>query len=38
LNLYWLSSNLCSVVQQAVTMRIIATPDDRAQRKERRRP
>jgi YidC/Oxa1 family membrane protein insertase len=38
LNLYWLSSNLCSVVQQAVTMRIIASPDDRAQRKERRRP
>jgi membrane protein insertase Oxa1/YidC/SpoIIIJ len=37
LNLYWLSSNLCSVVQQAVTLRIIATPD-RAQRKERRRP
>ena len=38
LNLYWLSSNLCSIVQQAVTMRIIASPDDRAQRKERRRP
>jgi YidC/Oxa1 family membrane protein insertase len=38
LNLYWLSSNLCSVVQQAVTLRIIAAPDDRAQRKERRRP
>jgi YidC/Oxa1 family membrane protein insertase len=38
LNLYWLSSNLCSVVQQAVTLRIIASPDDRAQRKERRRP
>jgi YidC/Oxa1 family membrane protein insertase len=38
LNLYWLSSNLCSVVQQAVTLRIIANPADRAQRKERRRP
>jgi len=38
LNLYWLSSNLCSIVQQAVTLRIIASPDDRAQRKERRRP
>jgi membrane protein insertase Oxa1/YidC/SpoIIIJ len=37
LNLYWLSSNLCSVVQQAVTMRIIASHGDRAQRKERRR-
>jgi YidC/Oxa1 family membrane protein insertase len=37
LNLYWLSSNLCSVVQQAVTMRIVASHDERAQRKERRR-
>ena len=37
LNLYWLSSNLCSVVQQAVTLRIIASHDERAQRKERRR-
>jgi YidC/Oxa1 family membrane protein insertase len=38
LNLYWLSSNLCSIVQQAVTLRIIAAHDSRAQRKERRRP
>jgi YidC/Oxa1 family membrane protein insertase len=37
LNLYWLSSNLCSVVQQAVTLRLIASHDERAQRKERRR-
>ena len=37
LNLYWLSSNLCSVVQQAVTLRIIASHGERAQRKERRR-
>jgi YidC/Oxa1 family membrane protein insertase len=37
LNLYWLSSNLCSVVQQAVTLRIISSHDERAQRKERRR-
>jgi YidC/Oxa1 family membrane protein insertase len=37
LNLYWLSSNLCSIVQQAVTMRIIASHDERASRKERRR-
>jgi YidC/Oxa1 family membrane protein insertase len=37
LNLYWLSSNLCSVVQQAVTLRIIASHDERATRKERRR-
>jgi YidC/Oxa1 family membrane protein insertase len=37
LNLYWLSSNLCSVMQQAVTMRIIASHDERASRKERRR-
>ncbi len=38
LNLYWLSSNLCSIVQQAVTLRIISTHVERAQRKERRRP
>jgi len=37
LNLYWLSSNLCSIVQQAVTLRIIASHDERATRKERRR-
>jgi YidC/Oxa1 family membrane protein insertase len=37
LNLYWLSSNLCSIVQQGVTMRIIASHDERGQRKERRR-
>jgi len=37
LNLYWLSSNLCSIVQQGVTMRIVASHDERAQRKERRR-
>jgi YidC/Oxa1 family membrane protein insertase len=36
LNLYWLSSNLCSIVQQAVTLRIISSHDD-ASRKERRR-
>jgi YidC/Oxa1 family membrane protein insertase len=38
LNLYWLSSNLCSIVQQAVTLRIIATAHDSRghQRKERR--
>jgi YidC/Oxa1 family membrane protein insertase len=37
LNLYWLSSNLCSIVQQTVTMRIVASHDERTQRKERRR-
>jgi YidC/Oxa1 family membrane protein insertase len=37
LNLYWLSSNLCSIVQQAVTLRIISSHDERASRKERRR-
>jgi membrane protein insertase Oxa1/YidC/SpoIIIJ len=36
LNLYWLSSNLCSVVQQGVTLRILASHDDRHSRKERR--
>jgi YidC/Oxa1 family membrane protein insertase len=37
LNLYWLSSNLCSIVQQGVTLRLIARGDERASRKERRR-
>jgi YidC/Oxa1 family membrane protein insertase len=36
LNLYWLSSNLCSIVQQGVTLRILAGHDDRQRRKERR--
>jgi YidC/Oxa1 family membrane protein insertase len=36
LNLYWLSSNLCSIVQQGVTLRILASHDDRQSRKERR--
>ena len=36
LNLYWLSSNLCSIVQQGVTLRILATHDDRQRHKERR--
>ena len=33
LNLYWLASNLCSIVQQAVTLRIIRgheSPERRA--------
>ena len=37
LNLYWLSSNLCSIVQQGVTLRILASHDERARNKERRR-
>lgn len=36
LNLYWLSSNLCSIVQQGVTLRMVATHDDRQRHKERR--
>ena len=36
LNLYWLSSNLCSIVQQAITLRILASHDDRPRHKERR--
>jgi YidC/Oxa1 family membrane protein insertase len=36
LNLYWLASNLCSILQQAVTLRILRAGDPAA-RKERRR-
>jgi YidC/Oxa1 family membrane protein insertase len=36
LNLYWLASNLCSILQQAVTLRIVRDGAD-AGRKERRR-
>jgi YidC/Oxa1 family membrane protein insertase len=36
LNLYWLSSNLCSIVQQGVTLRMLASHDDRQRPKERR--
>jgi YidC/Oxa1 family membrane protein insertase len=35
LNLYWLASNLCSILQQAVTLRIVHAGE--AGRKERRR-
>jgi YidC/Oxa1 family membrane protein insertase len=38
LNLYWLCSNLCSIVQQAVTLRLLGARDQPAGgRKERRR-
>jgi len=37
LNLYWLSSNLCSIVQQGVTLRMINSHDARSKRKERGR-
>jgi YidC/Oxa1 family membrane protein insertase len=37
LNLYWLSSNVCSIIQQAVTLRIIRSHDEHGARKERRR-
>jgi YidC/Oxa1 family membrane protein insertase len=36
LNLYWLASNLCSILQQAVTLRIVHAGAD-GSRKERRR-
>ncbi len=36
LNLYWLASNLCSIIQQAVTLRIIRGREDKA-RGDRRR-
>jgi YidC/Oxa1 family membrane protein insertase len=35
LNVYWLSSNLCSIVQQLLTLRILKAGD--AERKEKRR-
>jgi YidC/Oxa1 family membrane protein insertase len=38
LNLYWLASNVCSLVQQTVTMRVLKSRDERpAPKKERRR-
>lgn len=38
LNLYWLASNLCSLVQQGITMKILRGRDEQpASRKERRR-
>jgi membrane protein insertase Oxa1/YidC/SpoIIIJ len=38
LNLYWLASNLCSLLQQGITMRILrAREESGASRKERRR-
>jgi YidC/Oxa1 family membrane protein insertase len=38
LNLYWLASNVCSLIQQTVTMRVLKARDERpATKKERRR-
>jgi membrane protein insertase Oxa1/YidC/SpoIIIJ len=38
LNLYWLASNLCSLVQQGITMKILRGRDEApAAKKERRR-
>jgi YidC/Oxa1 family membrane protein insertase len=37
LNLYWLSSNLCSIVQQGITQRILKAEDRRSKKKEGRR-
>ena len=37
LNLYWLASNLCSIVQQGVTLRIVHAGAEAGGRKERRR-
>src|SRR6185312_11721426 len=36
LNLYWLASNVCSIIQQAVTLRIIKGREEKA-RQDRRR-
>lgn len=39
LNLYWLASNVCSIIQQGLTMRLLGTKDAPAGKgKERRRP
>jgi YidC/Oxa1 family membrane protein insertase len=37
LNLYWLSSNLCSIVQQGITQRILKADERRPKKKEGRR-
>jgi YidC/Oxa1 family membrane protein insertase len=37
LNLYWLSSNLCSIIQQGVTQRILKMEETRPKKKEGRR-
>jgi len=37
LNLYWLASNVCSILQQAVTLKIVHAGADPSARKERRR-
>jgi YidC/Oxa1 family membrane protein insertase len=37
LNLYWLASNLCSILQQGVTLRILKGHDKAPPRKEKRR-
>jgi YidC/Oxa1 family membrane protein insertase len=36
LNLYWLASNLCSILQQAVTLRIVRAGDGAARKEHRR--
>jgi len=35
LNLYWLASNLCSIVQQAITLRILRDPESAPARKRK---
>jgi YidC/Oxa1 family membrane protein insertase len=37
LNLYWLSSNVCSIIQQAITLRIVHAHDEHAPRQQARR-
>jgi membrane protein insertase Oxa1/YidC/SpoIIIJ len=37
LNLYWLASNLCSILQQGVTLSILKGHETAAARKETRR-
>jgi YidC/Oxa1 family membrane protein insertase len=37
LNLYWLASNLCSIVQQSLTLRVIKAREEAEQPKKDRR-
>jgi YidC/Oxa1 family membrane protein insertase len=37
LNVYWLASNVCAIIQQAVTLRLIRGRDAGESRRERRK-
>ena len=38
LNLYWLASNLCAILQQGITLRLLHTRDEAAARQRRGKP